>query len=106
LALTLGKPLTIISDRVNVPANVSARITIDCTGKEAFSAVRNQWRAKDPYLNKVAVWTYYQGAQRDPGIAHLGFVSKQLNSAIKAVSIERSSEICYYDGSGLLRQGG
>jgi flavin-dependent dehydrogenase len=45
-----------------------APITLDCSGKEAFSAVRNQWRIKDPFLNKVAVWTYYKGAKRDPGI--------------------------------------
>ncbi len=45
-----------------------ATITLDCTGKEAFSAVRNNWRIKDPYLNKIAVWTYYKGATRDAGI--------------------------------------
>ena len=45
-----------------------APITLDCSGKEAFTAVRNGWRVKDPYLNKIAVWTYYQGAKRDPGI--------------------------------------
>jgi flavin-dependent dehydrogenase len=45
-----------------------APITLDCTGKEAFCAVRNNWRVKDPYLNKIAVWTYYQGAKRDDGI--------------------------------------
>jgi flavin-dependent dehydrogenase len=45
-----------------------APITLDCTGKEAFAAVRNNWRMKDPYLNKIAVWTYYKGAQRDEGV--------------------------------------
>ena len=45
-----------------------APITLDCTGKESFSAVRNGWRIKDPKLNKVAVWTYYKGAKRDKGI--------------------------------------
>jgi flavin-dependent dehydrogenase len=45
-----------------------APITLDCTGKESFSAVRNGWRIKDPKLNKVAVWTYYKGAKRDQGI--------------------------------------
>jgi flavin-dependent dehydrogenase len=45
-----------------------APITLDCTGKEAFTAVRNNWRVKDPGLNKVAVWTYYKGAKRDEGI--------------------------------------
>lgn len=45
-----------------------APITLDATGKEAFSAVRNGWRVKDPFLNKVAVWTYYRGSKREPGI--------------------------------------
>jgi flavin-dependent dehydrogenase len=45
-----------------------AGITLDCSGKESFAAVRNNWRVKDPQLNKVAVWTYYQDALRDPGI--------------------------------------
>src|SRR5581483_1013526 len=45
-----------------------AAITLDCSGKEAFSSVRNNWRVKDPYLNKIAVWTYYQGAKRDEGV--------------------------------------
>ena len=45
-----------------------AAITLDCTGKEAFAAVRHGWRIRDPYLNKVAVWTYYKGSRREPGI--------------------------------------
>ncbi len=45
-----------------------APITLDCTGKEAFASVRNNWRVKDPFLNKVAVWTYYRGSKREPGI--------------------------------------
>lgn len=45
-----------------------APITLDCSGRDSFSAVRNHWRMRDPGLNKVAVWTYYRGAKRDPGI--------------------------------------
>ncbi len=45
-----------------------APITLDCSGKEAFTSVRNGWRLKDPYLNKIAVWTYYKGSKREPGI--------------------------------------
>jgi flavin-dependent dehydrogenase len=45
-----------------------ARITLDCTGKDSFAAVRNRWRQKDPFLNKVAVWTYYKGSKREAGI--------------------------------------
>jgi flavin-dependent dehydrogenase len=50
------------------PIEYRARITLDCSGKEAFALGRNNWRIRDPYLNKVAVWTYYKGAMRDPGI--------------------------------------
>ena len=45
-----------------------APMTIDCSGRDAFSAMRKRWRMGDPELNKVAVWTYYQGAMRDPGM--------------------------------------
>lgn len=45
-----------------------APITLDCSGRESFAAVRNLWRMKDPGLNKVAVWTYYRGALRDEGV--------------------------------------
>ncbi|MEK7782169.1 MAG: NAD(P)/FAD-dependent oxidoreductase [Verrucomicrobiota bacterium] len=45
-----------------------APITLDATGKEAFSTVRNGWRIKAPFLNKVAVWTYYRGSKRESGI--------------------------------------
>jgi len=45
-----------------------APITIDATGRDAFSMLRNKWRVRDPELNKIAIWTYYRGAMRDPGI--------------------------------------
>ena len=49
--------------------DLTARITIDATGKEAFASNRLGWRLPDPKLNKVAVWTYYQGAPRQSGLA-------------------------------------
>jgi flavin-dependent dehydrogenase len=55
-------------DKTGETVEYCAPITLDCTGKEAFSSTRNNWRVKDPYLNKVAVWTYYQGAMRDAGV--------------------------------------
>ncbi len=55
-------------DKNGAEREFRAPMTLDCTGKEAFAAVRNQWRVKDPYLNKVAVWTYYKGAKRDAGL--------------------------------------
>lgn len=45
-----------------------AKIVVDASGKEAFASNREGWRIGDPYLNKVAVWTYYQGSKREPGL--------------------------------------
>ena len=45
-----------------------APITIDASGRDAFFVTRNGWKIRDPFLNKIAVWTYYKGAHRDPGI--------------------------------------
>lgn len=47
---------------------IQSPMTLDCSGREAFSANRMNWRVAEPKLNKVAVWTYYRGAMRDPGI--------------------------------------
>ncbi|MGZ4963696.1 MAG: NAD(P)/FAD-dependent oxidoreductase [Limisphaerales bacterium] len=55
-------------DKSGAVYDYRAPITLDCSGKEAFAASRNNWRMRDPYLNKVAVWTYYKGAKRDEGI--------------------------------------
>jgi flavin-dependent dehydrogenase len=45
-----------------------APVTIDATGRDAFAVTRKGWKVRDPYLNKIAVWTYYKGALRDPGL--------------------------------------
>ncbi|HEY3856519.1 MAG TPA: NAD(P)/FAD-dependent oxidoreductase [Verrucomicrobiae bacterium] len=57
-AQTKGGPIT----------EYRAPMTLDASGKEAFTTVRNGWKIGDPFLNKVAVWTYYKGAQRDEGV--------------------------------------
>ena len=45
-----------------------APMTIDCSGREQVATAREGWRVKDPQLNKLAIWTYFRGAKRDPGI--------------------------------------
>lgn len=45
-----------------------APMTIDASGRGALAVHQYDWRVKDPALNKMAVWTYYEGALRDPGI--------------------------------------
>lgn len=57
-----------VKDANGVAAEYRAPITLDCTGKEALTSNLNGWRMKDPYLNKIAVWTYYKGSKREPGM--------------------------------------
>jgi len=45
-----------------------APMTIDATGRDAFLVTKNGWKVRDPYLNKIAIWTYYKGAKIDDGI--------------------------------------
>jgi flavin-dependent dehydrogenase len=57
-----------VTNKAGEVSGIRAKITLDCTGKEAFSSNRRGWRKGDPYLNKVAVWTYYKGSKREAGI--------------------------------------
>lgn len=57
-----------VKDANGVASEYRAPITLDCTGKEALTSNLNGWRMKDPYLNKIAVWTYYKGSKREPGM--------------------------------------
>jgi flavin-dependent dehydrogenase len=50
------------------PFEFRAPITLDATGRDALSVARNGWRIGDPYLKKIAIWTYYRGAARDSGL--------------------------------------
>ena len=55
-------------DRDGKTHEFRAPMTIDASGRTALSAVRYRWRVRDERLNKVAIWTYYKGAMRDPGL--------------------------------------
>ncbi len=45
-----------------------APMTLDASGRDALAVARNGWRVPDPQLKKIAIWTYYRGALRDPGL--------------------------------------
>lgn len=45
-----------------------APITMDASGRSLFGVEKNGWRVSDPTLKKIAIWSYYKGAMRDPGL--------------------------------------
>jgi len=50
------------------PVQMLAPVTIDASGRDIFAQSKNRWRVGDDKLKKVAIWTYYEGALRDPGL--------------------------------------
>lgn len=44
-----------------------AKVVIDASGQSALIMNRLGLKIPDPYLNKGAVWSYFEGAYRDPG---------------------------------------
>ena len=48
--------------------SLRARVVVDATGRDALLAGRFGLKRRDPDLNKIAIFTYYTGALRDPGL--------------------------------------
>ncbi|HSC27431.1 MAG TPA: NAD(P)/FAD-dependent oxidoreductase [Vicinamibacterales bacterium] len=44
------------------------KVIVDASGRDAFLCSRFGWKQRDPELNKIAVWSYFKGAKRDPGL--------------------------------------
>ncbi len=45
-----------------------ADAVIDASGRDTFLASKLGWKRRDPDLTKIAVFTYYRDAKRDPGL--------------------------------------
>jgi flavin-dependent dehydrogenase len=43
-------------------------VVVDASGRDALIASRLGLKQRDPDLNKVAIFTYFKGAKRDPGL--------------------------------------
>jgi flavin-dependent dehydrogenase len=60
----------------------SARVVLDASGRDALYLRKSNSRKRDPKLNKIAIWTLFKGAKRDPGLD------------------EGSTTVAYLDGKG------
>jgi flavin-dependent dehydrogenase len=56
-----------IRDEQGNNRTVAADVVVDATGQSSLIINKLGLRISDPVLNKGAIWTYYQGAYRDPG---------------------------------------
>jgi len=55
-------------DRSGRAIPLNARFVVDASGRDCVVAAKSKWRLRDPELNKIAIWTYFEGATRDPGL--------------------------------------
>lgn len=56
-----------IQDENGDAHEVRARVVVDASGQTTFLQNRFKLRTWDPVLNKGAIWTYWEGADRDTG---------------------------------------
>jgi flavin-dependent dehydrogenase len=54
--------------RTEAGQEIRARAVVDATGRDSMLSRRFGWKQPDKDLNKVAVWSYFKGAKRDPGL--------------------------------------
>ena len=47
---------------------IHAKVVVDATGRDSLLSRKFGWKDRDAELNKIAVWSYYKGAKRDPGL--------------------------------------
>lgn len=55
-------------DHAGAHHELYARVVVDASGRDCLVSSKNRWRKRDPELNKIAIWTYFEGAMRDPGL--------------------------------------
>jgi flavin-dependent dehydrogenase len=47
---------------------IRAKVVVDASGRDSMLSRRFGWKERDQDLNKIAVWSYWKGAHRDPGL--------------------------------------
>lgn len=47
---------------------IRAKVVVDASGRDSLLSRKFSWKDRDADLNKIAVWSYFKGARRDPGV--------------------------------------
>ena len=63
-----GRTVGVRADVAGGSETFRADAVIDASGRDTFLASKLGWKRRDPDLTKIAVFTYYRGAKRDPGL--------------------------------------
>lgn len=47
---------------------IRSKVVVDASGRDSMLSRKFNWKDRDRELNKIAVWSYFKGARRDPGV--------------------------------------
>jgi flavin-dependent dehydrogenase len=47
---------------------IRSKVVVDATGRDSLLSRKFAWKHRDEDLNKIAVWSYFKNARRDPGL--------------------------------------
>lgn len=47
---------------------IRAKVVVDASGRDSILSRKFSWKDRDADLNKIAVWSYFKSAKRDPGV--------------------------------------
>lgn len=56
---------------------IRARVTVDASGRDGFVRTLRGWRNPERHLDRIAVWTYFDGADRGGDLEHATTVVQQ-----------------------------
>ncbi len=47
---------------------IRAKVVVDASGRDSLLSRKFNWKDRDPDLNKIAIWSYFKGSARAPGV--------------------------------------
>jgi flavin-dependent dehydrogenase len=63
-----GRVVGVRAERDGRSEEIRARAVVDASGRDSLLSRFFGWKERDAELNKIAVWSYFKGARRDPGL--------------------------------------
>ncbi len=63
-----GRAVGVVGEGPEGPVEVRARVVVDASGRDGFVRTLRRWRRPEHHLDRVALWAYYEGIPREPGL--------------------------------------
>ena len=58
----------VVGVRLGDGVEIRSKVVVDASGRDSLLSRKFNWKDRDKDLNKIAVWSYFKGGKRDPGV--------------------------------------